>query len=256
MTLFYREFGNESGDVLAVLHGLLGSGENWNGPAKKLSRSFNVVTLDLRNHGRSFHAAKMDYPTMAEDVYETLSSLRPGPWRVLGHSMGGKVAMKLALSRPESVEKLIVLDIAPFRYKPIYGNLFAHLQQIDPSTIRSRGDADIKLQPYVRDRRVRHFLLKNLVRNPDGSYSWRVNIDALKENYRNIWAGIEDERRYDGPTLFIEGERSEAGISGRFDEIRQWFPNAVLERIPKAGHWVHSENPEAFLSAVTRFLDG
>lgn len=164
--------------------------------------------------------------------------------------------MKLALSRPESVEKLIVLDIAPFRYKPIYGNLFARLQQIDPSAIRSRGDADRKLQPYVRDRRVRHFLLKNLVRNPDGSYSWRVNIDALKENYRNIWAGIEDERRYDGPTLFIEGERSEAGISGRFDEIRQWFPNAVLERIPKAGHWVHSENPEAFLSAVTRFLDG
>lgn len=254
MSLFYREFGNGSREGLAVLHGLLGSGENWRGPAKKLSAHFDVVTLDLRNHGNSFHADKMDYPTMAADVFQTLTAVSPEPWRVLGHSMGGKVAMKMALSRPEAVEKLVVVDIAPFRYKPIYGNLFESLQHIDPAAISSRGDADRKLQAYVPDRLVRHFLLKNLVRNPDGSYSWRVNIDSLKENYPNIWAGIEDEGKYEGPTLFIEGERSESGISEQFGEIRRWFPNAVLERIPKAGHWVHSENPSAFLAAVTRFL--
>ena len=188
--LHYRRFG-DAGPVCIILHGLLGSGENWQAPAKKLAAAgYLVYAPDMRNHGMSFHADEMDYPVMAEDVHRLVRDLGSGPVRLIGHSMGGKIGMELALAHPEDLEKLIVVDISPFRYKPLYANVFTALQDIDAGALTSRSQADRQLQAKVSDRLVRLFLLKNLRRNKDGTFYWRINLQALADNYHHIWAGV------------------------------------------------------------------
>jgi pimeloyl-ACP methyl ester carboxylesterase len=251
--LRYEKYG--SGRPLIILHGLLGSGENWHSPAKHLAHRYAVYTPDLRNHGSSFHDEEMSYPAMAEDIRALMGAETLERPFVMGHSMGGKAAMELALSYPEDVEALVVVDIGPFPYKPIYGNIFSALEHVDVDSISSRREAEEELKPYVSDRRVRLFLLKNLRRTDEGGFAWRVNLDALSRHYKDIWAGLEEGRVYEGPVLFVEGEKSQAEITERWDEVVRLFPRARNTVIPKAGHWVHAEKPREFLRTVTGFLD-
>lgn len=254
LRLHYRTVGS-SGPLCLILHGLLGSGENWQTPAEKLSAAgYRVCIPDMRNHGASFHDNKMDYPVMAEDVHRLLRGLGAGPALVIGHSMGGKTGMELALSHPEDVEKLVVVDISPYRYKPLYANVFTALRDIDVTALSARSRADRQLQEKVPDRLVRLFLLKNLRRDRKGNFFWRINLEALAENYHHIWAGIDTSRTFGKPVLFLEGEKSEAGIKLQFEEIKKPFPRAEYKMVPGAGHWVHSEKPEEFHSAVTDFF--
>ncbi len=252
--LHYRQFG-EAGPVCVILHGLLGSGENWQTPAKKLAAAGSRVYVpDMRNHGGSFHAADMDYPIMAEDVYRLLRGFGTGPARVIGHSMGGKIGMELALSHPEAVEKLVVVDISPYRYKPLYANVFTALRDIDVSALSARSQADRQLAEKVPDRLVRLFLLKNLRRDKQGAFSWKINLEALANNYHHIWAGIDTSRTFEKPVLFLEGEKSEAGIQLQFREIQKTFPLAEYSMVSGAGHWLHAEKPREFHIAVTDFF--
>ncbi len=252
--LHFRSYGS-TGGLCVILHGLLGSGENWQSPSNKLASSgYKVYTLDLRNPGQSFHSDKMDYPVMAQDVHLFIRRLNVGPVNVIGHSMGGKVGMELALSNPDDISRLVVVDISPFRYKPMYANVFRALEGIDIKKLKNRGQADRQLEKTVSDRMVRLFLLKNLGRTRDGQFYWKINLKALANNYHHIWDGIDTARAFNKPVLFMEGEKSEAGIKLQFEEIKKAFPRAAYTMIKGAGHWVHSEKPREFLHSVTSFL--
>ncbi len=254
MNLFFREYGEDNRKNLIILHGLLGSSDNWHTPATRLADRFHIYCVDQRNHGRSPHLPEMNYPALAGDVLEFMEEHGSGPWFVMGHSMGGKVAMELALARPESVSRLVVVDISPFFDKPVYENVFKAILELDIGSIESRGDADDRLAGKVKDRMVRLFLLKNLKREKDGTFAWRINLEALNSNYHRIWEPVRDGRKYEGPVLFIEGGKSSAGVSEQFDEIKRLFPRAAVRRIEEAGHWVHSERPDEFETAVRDFL--
>ncbi len=252
--LHYKQFG-DAGPVYIILHGLLGSCDNWQTPAKKLAAAGRRVYVpDMRNHGGSFHAGEMDYPTMAEDVHRLVRGLGAGPALVIGHSMGGKIGMELALSYQEDVEKLVVVDISPYRYKPLYANVFTALRDIDVTALSARSRADRQLREKVPDRLVRLFLLKNLRRDDRGAFSWKINLEALANNYHHIWAGIDTSRTFNKPVLFLEGENSEAGIKLQFEEIKKTFPRAEYSMVPGAGHWLHAEKPREFHTAVTDFF--
>ena len=254
MKLHYREYGYEDSDPLIILHGLLGSADNWHTPAGHLSGHRHIFSVDQRNHGKSPHLPEMNYPAMAGDLDEFLEIHGIHAADVMGHSMGGKTAMELALSRPEKVNKLIVVDISPFFDRPVYENIFEALVDLDVNSLKARSEADSRLAEKVPDRMLRLFLLKNLRRDDEGNFYWRINLEALNSHYNRIWEPVAGDRVFEGPVLFIEGEKGGSGLSDDFPRIRELFPNAGLERIAGAGHWVHSEQPEAFLDAVKRFL--
>lgn len=251
--LYYQQFGSAGPDLI-ILHGLLGSGDNWRSHAKRLAGTHRVFCLDLRNHGRSFHAPEMDYPVMARDVYRFITEYCRAPVRVLGHSMGGKGAMELALEYPDRIESLVVVDISPFEYEPVYSNVFSALLDLDLAHLKSRRDADELLSRRVPDRMLRLFLLKNLKREKSGKFRWKINLEGLSRNYRSIWAGLDMDRSYTGPALFIEGGSSDAGIGEDWEDILQSFPAAQYTVIEEAGHWVHSERPDRFYDAVSSFF--
>jgi len=251
--LNYQQFGR-SGPVCIILHGLLGSSDNWISMAKRIGRHYRVYALDLRNHGASFHSPEMGYPEMAEDVRRFIEGITGGPACVIGHSMGGKAGMELALSFPDVVERLVVVDISPFRYRALYNNVFDRLKKLHISELKSRGEADRELVEHIPDRMLRLFLLKNIGRNDSGGFSWKVNLDALAVNYHKIWDSIDTSRQFEKPVLFMEGELSNAEIKLQFEEIKKTFPLAEYKLMKNAGHWVHSEKPDDFYRTVKNFL--
>lgn len=254
LTLFHREYG--SGHPLTIIHGLLGSGGNWHTLSRKVfSERHRVVVPDMRNHGKSPHDSRLDYPAMADDVIDLWDELGVGSGDVMGHSMGGKVAMQLALTHPDRVSRLVVVDIAPRGYQPAHEALFRALEDADPSTRASRSEVDEFLSDRIPDTGIRQFLLKNLAHGPDG-YRWQMNLDAITSNYDRILEGLTVFATYEGPTLFIRGARSDYVQDDDRDLIQAYFPQATLVTIPRAGHWVHAEAPEPFADAVTEFLAG
>ena len=251
MTLSHRVYGD--GTTVVLLHGLLGSRENWHSFAETLA-GFRVVVPDLRNHGSSRHAEAMDYPSMAEDVVELLDSIGANTAQYVGHSMGGKVAMEIALTWPRRVTSLVVEDMVPGETSPRYRFYLNALKRMDLSQVRSRRDAEELLERDVPDRTVRLFLLKNLERSESNGYRWRAGLDAIAGNYDNIWRALEDGRTYDGPCVFVRGGQSDTVSGEREQTIEEYFPNAELKTIEAAGHWVHATEPEAFASIVVPFL--
>ncbi|MFT6000188.1 MAG: esterase [Neolewinella sp.] len=248
-----KTFGN--GPALVILHGLFGMLDNWQTLARKWGNTHHVVLLDLRNHGRSFHTDEMNYTVMAEDVAETLENMGIDECVLLGHSMGGKVAMQTALNYPELVQKLIVVDITPRRYRPGHNAVFAALNSLDPATITDRKAAAETMSVHMADLGVQLFLLKNLARNPAGGFQWRMNLPAISAAYDQLIGPIGqlgDE--YDGPALFIRGGKSGYVEDEDLELIQMLFPAATLETVAGAGHWVHAEKPEALLAAVNSFL--
>ena len=248
------EFGGAGPPVL-VLHGLLGSARNWTSVAKALAETHRVFALDLRNHGRSPWAETMSFDEMAGDVAAFIDRHELSPAAIIGHSLGGKVAMRLALICSDLIGRLVVVDVAPVAYTHSFAPFVAAMREIDLAALERRADADLALARTIGDPAVRSFLLQNLVKTDDG-FVWRVNLEALAANMPELLgfptpgAGAA----YHGPTLFIAGGRSPYIQAGHRPLIARLFPGAEHAVIEGAGHWVHAERPAEFLAEIRRFL--
>lgn len=256
MDLNYRSYGDHPGRTpLIVLHGLFGSLENWQTLARRWAERFPVILVDLPNHGRSPHADTANYPDMARALVQWLREMDISRCHLLGHSMGGKVAMQTALEFSELVEKLIIVDMAPRRYGRGHDDVFAALNALDPADLRDRRHADELMQPHMADAGVRMFLLKNLTRDDGGGYRWRMNLEVLYRDYDQLVAPVGDlGQTYEGPALFIRGGDSGYVKDEDMDFIRVLFPTAELLTVAGAGHWVHAERPGELGAAVEEFL--
>jgi esterase len=245
-----------SGRPIIILHGLFGWKRNWTSIAKALSDDYRVFTLDLRNHGESQHIDGMSYEDMAADISCFIKSNNLGPVPVVGHSMGGKASMILALTEPELIERLLVLDIAPIPYDRDYDDYIAILHGIDLSTITRRSEVDQAFEQAFPDRSIRAFLLQNLATDGQGSFRWRVNLDAIDNHMDDImgFPDIDSDQAFEGQTLFLAGGNSDYVTQNHQAEIDRLFPNAELDFIDDAGHWVHAEQPDAFVERLKTFL--
>lgn len=254
VALHYRQSGKPGLPVLCLLHGLFGSASNWLGVVKSLEDDFHIITPDLRNHGRSPHHQDMDYSRMAGDLLQLFNDLGIGEVNLLGHSMGGKVAMWMALQQPERVGKLVVADIAPVAYQHGFDRIIEGLCSLPLDRIGPREEADQRLAEWVSDRGVRQYLLQNLVKQPQG-WSWRFNLDALRMAIPAL-TGFPDpgRRQFAGETLFIHGERSDYVKQADYEGIGQLFPHYRQRMLHGAGHWVYAEQPRLFAQAVKRFV--
>ncbi len=257
MKLFFKKTGD--GKPLLILHGLFGLSDNWMTLAKRFAENnFSCFTLDLRNHGRSPHADEFNYKVMAEDVFEFMNVEKISSADLIGHSMGGKVAMFFADSYPGKIEKLVVADIAPRYYSPHHDGVIAALNRVDPGQIQSRKEAEEELRISLHDEATVQFLLKNLYwkegESNEKKLAWRFNLAAIEKNIENVGEALPENLVYDKPTLFVRGERS--GYIRTQDEpaIRKHFPKAQIKTITDAGHWVHAEKPAEFFETVMEFL--
>ncbi len=243
-------------EPLLILHGLFGSARNWHGVAKQLAERYIVYTLDLRNHGGSPHADKMDYISMAADVSAFMESEGLTSATVLGHSMGGKVAMELALSDARRVSELVVVDIAPETYQHNFDDVLLGLYHIPIDSISSRKEADTYLAEKIKDLSLRQFLLQNLVTNTEGGYQWRVNLASIKSGMLDIMGFSQQANRvYSGRTLFLKGGKSTYLVPRYQKTIDGMFPNMTFETIAQSGHWPHIESPQEFMMRLNGFLD-
>lgn len=254
MKLAYREIGE--GEPLIILHGLFGSSDNWLSIARELESRFKVYLVDQRNHGDSPHSDEFTYAAMAADIKEFVEEHALEKPVLMGHSMGGKTAMTFAVTYPELLKKLVVVDIAP-RYYPVHHDrILEGLQSIDVDNLQSRREADKALAEYVPELGVRQFLLKNLGRSSEGGYEWKINLPVISEQIENVGEALGEEGRFEKPVLFINGEKSDY-INRERDEplIQQIFPQAKIETIAGAGHWVHAEKPAAVVEKVRTFIE-
>lgn len=252
MKLYYHSTGH--GHPFVILHGLFGSSDNWYTLSKFFGEKYKVFAVDQRNHGRSPHSDVFDYRVMAEDlnnllIHEGISSVY-----LLGHSMGGKTAMQFALSHPEKVDKLIVVDIGTKAYPPQHDKIFEALFALKLDQYKTRAELDSALGVHIQDYAVRQLLLKNVERDDAGEFKWKLDADAIHKNYGNINLAITPERPFEKPVLFIKGERSTYILETDLDGIRSAFPRATLVTIAGAGHWLHAEAPQKFAEVVVEFL--
>ncbi|TNF88620.1 MAG: alpha/beta fold hydrolase [Gammaproteobacteria bacterium] len=251
--LHYSSAGD--GEALVVLHGLFGSSRNWQSLSRRFASRFQVFSVDLRNHGQSFHADEMNYPAMAGDLAALLQQLGLESCRILGHSMGGKVAMTLAANYPGLVGRLVIADIAPVSYLHHYDDLIEPILALPLEQIESRTQADHRLRQHIPEDPLRTFLLQNLVRQADG-WRWRINWRAIQRDMEFL-TGFDEMPagwRIDLPTLFIRGARSDYVGDAEIDLIRERFGDAEIATIEGAGHWLHAERPEEFAERVLAFL--
>lgn len=254
MQLNYKVFGE--GTPLIILHGLFGTLDNWQSLAKILSEDYMVFIVDLRNHGRSPHSPDFSYELMAEDVHAFMVDNWIHEAYVMGHSMGGKVAMHLATHHEDMVEKLIVVDMAPKTYQPSHEAIFQGMLTLDLDQLESRSDADAHLSTYIDSMAVRQFLIKNLHLNREaGKYQWKMNLPVIYDKYQQILEATTLFAAYEGPTLFLKGANSDYIIEEELGDYQRCFPNAELTTIQDAGHWIHAEQPQAFIAAVRQFLE-
>jgi len=255
MDLHFKTYGNHPKKLL-ILHGLFGMTDNWHHIAGKLSEKYTVIVVDLRNHGNSPKNATMNYDVMASDVMELLWTLQLEKVYLLGHSMGGKVAMNFALQYPDKLQKLIVVDIAPKNYGRGHDDIFAALLPLDLSLYKTRSEIDQQLEKDLPDFYTRQFILKNLQRNEEGTYSWKMGLKNIYDNYDNISSGeLPEGKQYNGDTMFLKGEKSKYIQEKDKEEIEKYFPKAIFETIENAGHWVHADNPNAVVQAINNFID-
>jgi len=252
MKLNYKRFGE--GEPLIILHGLLGMLDNWQGPGKLLADQFDVIIVDLRNHGHSPHSDEHSYALMVEDVLELMDELDLDDAHILGHSMGGKVAMTLAQNCPKRVKKLVVADIGPRYYAPHHQRIFAALNAVDLDALERRTDTEDYMKPHISEPGIRQFLMKSLYHPERGKFGWRFNLESLYNNIENVGQATE-EMDFEGETLFIRGGNSEYIRDEDWPDIKVLFPHGYLITIDGAGHWLHAEKPQEFVDAVIDFLN-
>lgn len=251
----YRPEGPETAPPLLIAHGLFGSARNFHTLAQKLATGRRVLVVDMRNHGESPWAESMDYNEMGQDLGLLIEDHAGGSAIVLGHSMGGKAAMAMALTRPELVAGLIVADIAPVAYPHSHLGYVQAMQGVDLSSISRRSEADPLLAETIPQPMLRAFLLQSLVVE-NGKPRWQLNLDALEKGMEQVMGWPEDlsGKPYHGPSLFIYGGASEHEVAKSEAVIRNLFPKAELQEIKGAGHWLHAEKPAKFLDAVETWL--
>jgi esterase len=243
------------GEAVVILHGLMGSCENWRGVRTALALRTRVVCLDLPNHGRSPHTARFDLRTIGDDVVETLDALGIGRATVVGHSLGGKVAMQMASDHADRLRGLVVVDISPRAIQPVHLFVLRACEQLDLAAASRRSALDDALARFVPQQATRDFLLKNVVRDAEGRFVWRVPLRHLIDNYRTVSDAPPLVAPYEGPTLFIAGGDSPFRLMADEALVLGWFPSARFVSIAGAGHLVHVDQPEAFIETLGAFLE-
>lgn len=252
MQLHYQTLGQ--GQPLILLHGLFGAGNNWGTIAKHFAQHYQVISVDLRNHGSSPHSASQSYADMADDLLELSDALSLEDIHLLGHSLGGKVAMQFAVQHPNRINKLIVVDMAMRAYDDAHTHLIDAMLEINLTSLQSRNEADKILSSRIPQTEVRQFLLMNLIKS-DSGLTWRINLAALKTNYPGLQQAVCENAHYEKPCLFIRGEHSDYVRDKDTGQIKTSFIKAQFTSLP-TGHWVHAETPQAFIEVVGSFLIG
>ena len=254
MKLFFRQTG-ETGPAIVILHGLFGSSDNWLTISKTIAaQGYRVFAVDQRNHGQSPRGDDQDYQSMAADLREFMVDQKLDNPILVGHSMGGKTVMQYAMLFPGTFQKLVVVDIAPKFYPIHHAEIIRGLKAIDLTSIRGRNDADAILQHYEPLLPVRQFLLKNLYRNEQGVFDWRLNIPVIERELHGIGEELTNPSIVMAPTLFIRGSESPYILDEDIPTIKHIFPNAQIETIMGTGHWVQAEKPVEFVDTLLKFL--
>ena len=249
--LLHSKIIGDSNKHILILHGFLGSGDNWISVSRKLNDiGFTIHLIDQRNHGRSFHSEKFDYELMCEDLFNYIEYYNVINPILIGHSMGGKTAMRFSLKYPELIKKLIVLDTSPREYPVLHQAIIDSLKEIDLSIYNTRNSVDDKLKESIKQKDLRNFLMKNIYRTNDGKLSFRFNLRSLSKNIGNIGKKIESDNQFNADVIFIKGENSEYINESDKESINILFPNSKFYIIPNAGHWLHVDNPNDFLSVL------
>lgn len=253
LDLSFREYGN-AGPVLVILHGLLGSSQNWQRAAKVFEKYFHVFAVDQRNHGTSPHTSSHTFADLREDVKHFFEAQGLEKVCLLGHSMGGFAAMEFAFHYPERLSGLIIEDVAPRAYQSTSSDILNALCRVALQAATSREQIDAMLQQDIKSATTRQFVLTNLVRRADNTFAWKINLPVL-QNFQQEMAAYEPapNASYTGKTLFLGGALSDYRIDHDHDLILRHFPNSELQMIPQAGHWIHFEALEAFAEAVLNF---
>ncbi|MDY8136663.1 alpha/beta fold hydrolase [Aquimarina sp. 2201CG5-10] len=253
MKLYANVFGE--GRPMVILHGFLGMGDNWKTLGKKIAeQGFQVHLVDQRNHGRSFHDDSFSYDIMSEDLKIYCDDNNLSDIFLIGHSMGGKIAMLFAVKYPDLLKKLIIADIGPKYYPLHHQDILDGLSALDFEVLKSRGEVDKELALYVPDVGVRMFLLKNLYWKEKGKLGLRINLEALINNASEIGVELDENMVYQGDTIFLKGEKSNYILEEDEVRIKKQFPDALVREISSAGHWLHAENPRDFLKEVLEFV--
>lgn len=254
MELFYHTYGE--GQPLIILHGLFGLSDNWVTIAKRISANYKVYIPDQRNHGQSPHDNTFNYYALADDLMEFMEEHDIEKPVLLGHSMGGKVAMNFALDYPENVDKLIVVDMSVRQYKArsIHYHLIEAMESVDFDQVKSRKEIEDHLAEYIPQKPLRLFIMKNLKRFSNNRFGWKLNLPVLKENLDSIVEGLSGNQQFDKPSLFVGGGKSDYIQEEDYKLIPQIFPQALIKTIPEATHWLHADSPEKFCDIVSDFL--
>ena len=242
------------GKPLIILHGLFGMLDNWQALAKEFACFFETHIVDLRNHGKSFHANQHNYEVMTEDLLSYLNTYNLDEVSLIGHSMGGKAAMNFACMYPDRVEKLVVVDISPKYYPPHHQEILSALNAVEQAKIKSRKDADQILSQYFSESAMRQFLLKNLYWRSSTELTFKFNLKVLSDQIENVGQALHTDALFDRSTLFIVGQLSNYIKETDVELIESHFPDFEIVEIPNSGHWVHAENPDQFFDKVSRFL--
>jgi len=244
-----------TGEPLLILHGYFGMGDNWKSLANKFAIDFEVHLIDQRNHGRSFHTEDFSYELLTEDLYNYINHHQLKKVNLIGHSMGGKTVMLFATTYPNKVSKLIVADISPRYYSPHHQFILEALNTVDFSKITKRRDVEDVLANYIDEVGIRQFLLKNVYWKNKTELAYRFNLESLTENVEEVGVALPSFTVFEGETLFLKGENS--GYIATDDKalIEAHFPNAKIETVKNAGHWLHAENPTDFYNYVVGFIN-
>ncbi len=254
MILNHNTFGEHDQQPVFLLHGLFGMADNLTSLAKCLSAQYFVVVPDLINHGHSAHRKAMDYCSMAQDVIVLADHLAIAQFSILGHSMGGKVAMQVADLIPSRIKKLIVADIAPVAYPPKHVDIFDQMAVVASKDLHQRRDVEAILAEKVSEKSLRQFFMKNMFRDEQGCWRWRFGLSEIAEGYLGICAAPKLQHQKKDGVLFIRGELSDYVTRNMRDQILQFYPHVALKEIQGAGHWLHAEKPQIFNKLVERFL--
>ncbi len=252
MKLHFRTFGE--GEPLIILHGVFGSSDNWQTLGKTFSEKFKVYLADLRNHGKSPHSDAFSYDLMVEDISKLMQNEGLTKTNMIGHSMGGKVAMAFATKFPKKIKKLVVVDIAPKYYPPHHQQIFEGFKSVKLDQIKSRKEADDQLSGVISNFGIRQFILKNLYRSSEGNFQWKLNIAAIEKAANEIGSNPNPSATFEGSSLFVAGSNSDYILESDRKAIQSAFPNSEFVTIEDAGHWVHAEKPSELKEAVLSFL--